>query len=65
MTYLVGGAGLVLLLSFIIRKYNTYKFHQENALRETLGLPPLTRHQYDIDIPENARNTYRGVNFHM
>ena len=57
---------LALITIYLLSKVRgARKLRQENKLRQSLGLPPLTWREYELDIPENARNTYRGVNFHM
>ena len=44
---------------------NNRRFHKENAIRADLGLPELTRSQYDMTVVEKSEEFRSNVNFHM
>ena len=47
------------------RKRNNRRFHKENSIRADLGLPELTRSQFEMTVVEKSEDFRSNINFHM
>lgn len=48
-----------------LRRRGNRRFREENKAREALGLPELTRSQFEMTVVEKSEDFRSNVNFHM